>query len=666
MAARDKMRKAKDENASNKRQGTARAALVERNKKKKKIHFMRTRMWVSYLVSLVEKDRGRIPDNIGNRILITNNLIITKSGMTSLTHVRELSLDTPQCLESRIVEELRRNGSSAHVDFILKNESYDPNLGESGFKARIEGWERMMEADDITDYDKQVAARCLYTVDIAREGARLMKTRMFIAIRAMTGSELTAAEKIVYNFLNSIGAEYLPITSDLKNMLRYVSLVSNRVTKEIKDIKAITTSEVTRAQMLTNAGSPNDEEGLYLGNNILNCSRYFINLKDITAGRSIYCYAPAGGGKTVMALNLACSALEQKWAVCIQDIKGNEFTNFVKGTGGYIVSLRQMSAGFINTFIMHAMEANDATAEVYFKERVAFSKRQLMILSGIEDVGKLAELEELLDEFLSAVYIGLGVLPTNRATWSNTVSLTPFSIYDMFVEYFTPEMQKKYSDIAREIFIEYRMFLTKEGTKSYIFTEEFNYADILRANTLSFDFGLLEESGQQVDRTIFRLKFEYMRKLNAEFVSYKYKCGIKVLKILEESQYVASDPVIMQGYVDEITLRRAQGQTSFLIGNSISALANNSVAKPLLENITGLLIGRLGPEAKREVVRVFGLGEEEMLLDELNENSECNNAFLFINRMQNKAVTPILRVQLKPGKQYKLFTPVKTMETKIT
>lgn len=641
-----------------KQNDTTHAIMQKRRKsKQKKEHFLKLRMWVGYLVSYFEKDRGKIPDNIGNRILITNNLVVTKAGMSSYIHVETLSLETPQCLFSKIIEELRARHSKAVVDYVIKNEDNPVELGESGLKARIYAWENALDKEDIADYEKEIAARCLYTVDIVRSGARLMKSRLFLIVRAQTGSELSAAEKIIYQYLNSIHAGYVPVGGSLKQNLQYISLVSNTKIKEAKDIKAIINSERTLAQLLPNCGGINDKKGLYLATNVENYSPYIIDFDSITSARNLYCIAPSGGGKTVIALNLCCSAVEHGWAVCVQDIKGNEFSEFIQGTGGYIVSLKEMSPGFINSFVMYEEEATDLNAEIYFKERIAFSKRQLIILSGLQNPDEIADVEELLDEFLSAVYTHLSVLATNRITWSNTKELTPFRIYEMLVDYMTPELQTKYSRISRKLFSEYRMYLTKTGSKSYLFTEEFNYFDILKANTLMFDFGILEQSGQNVDRTLFRLKFEYMRKLNAKFVTYKHECGQKVLKILEESQIVVNDPEIMKGYVEEYTLRRSQGQTTLMLGNSVTALVDNPISRPLIENIKALIIGAMNTDAKEEVTKIFGLEKEAEWIDSLGKEERCTNAFLFVNRMQPRAITPILKVLLDPEVKYKLLTP---------
>ena len=94
-----------------------------------------------------------------------------------------------------------------------------------------------------------MAARCLYTVDIAKEGKRLLKSRIYLTVRHKTGSELTRAERIICNYLASKGAVYRLIT-DVAITLRYVSLVSDYRDKALKDVKTIVNSEQTLAQFL--------------------------------------------------------------------------------------------------------------------------------------------------------------------------------------------------------------------------------------------------------------------------------------------------------------------------------------------------------------------------------------------------------------------------------
>ena len=76
----------------------ARAAVkstVAKANRPKREYFKWVKMWISFLVSMTMKDRGKIPDNIGDRILISSNLYITKLYMTTIVQIHELGPKTP-------------------------------------------------------------------------------------------------------------------------------------------------------------------------------------------------------------------------------------------------------------------------------------------------------------------------------------------------------------------------------------------------------------------------------------------------------------------------------------------------------------------------------------------------------------------------------------------
>ena len=200
--------------------------------------------------------------------------------------------------------------------------------------------------------------------------------------------------------------------------------------------------------------------------------------------------------------------------------------------------------------------------------------------------------------------------------------------------------------------------MSRDGSKSYIFKGEFDYAAILRAPTLMFDFGLLEGSNSFHDPVIFKLKFAYMQKLNAEYVAYKFMKGVKVLKVLEESQVAVNDPEIIQGYVTEITMRRAQGQTTLLLGNSVSSLLDNPISRPIVENITGILIGNLESNACNEVINRFDLGDYADIIRVINTEDRFVNSFVFINKMEQRPSIPVVRAIWNKSHHYKVFEAV--------
>lgn len=651
-----------------KKKGGARSTVKESTREEdgqlpKKEHFKWAKMWINYLLSMTMKDRGKIPDNIGDRILITNNMYITKLYMTTIVHIVELGSECPETLLGCLNSLLRDRGNKAILDMTFKSTKYDYDPKNSGLISRIKAWENIIDAPAglYSNRARERAARCMYTVEVARSGKILKNARTYLSIRAKDIQTLNTAEKIVYDGLASMGCTYLPAYGNIKQKLEYISLIGNHG-MDLKGVAPVMASNQVLSQILPNCGSFNDRSGYYVGINMLNGSPFYIDFASITSARNMYVVAPSGVGKTVLAVNMAQSAYENGSACCFMDIKGNEYTNFIQGTNGYIISLRASSIEYINSWAMHKEDTTEEMAEAYFKARLGFSKQQMIILSGIRDREMLIEFEELLDEFHESLYISLGVIANNMNSWESTEQLNPYVVYDKFEAYLTPQKRQQYN-LNKSLMGTIRMYMSATGSKSYIFKREFDYARILNAETISFDFGILSTATtSDIDEDLFRLKFLYMSKLNGDFVTRKYAEGRRTFKVLEESQVVSDD--IMKMYVEEYTLRRSQNQDTLLLGNSVQALKENKFAKPLIENTRGLFVGELTLDAKKIVIEQFGLQHLTELIDVPGSSLRYKNCFLFINNMQNKDLTPIIKVVMDPEKwdakkKYKVLTPVK-------
>lgn len=625
----------------------------------KKEHFLWVKVWVSYLLSNFMKDRGKIPDNINDKIIITNNMYITKRYMSIVIRIDELGENTPVTMLGVLANSLRDRGNKAILDFTCKNKLYDFDAKDTGLQQRVDFWQRAQDNFALTKRMRDRAVRCLYTVEVARSGAQLKNSRMYLTIRAKDIRTLNTAQKIITEQLNRMRCDYVNCSGSMKQTIEYISCLGN-TNPDLKGTDAVVTSNTVLSQIVPNCGDFNDLTGYYIGENVLNGSPYLIDFSKITIARNMLCVAPSGVGKTVLALNVAQSAYENGSAVVLMDIKGNEFTNFIKATKGYTVSLRPNSIEYINSFVMHKEDLNGTDEEVYFKDRLSFSKQQMIILSGITDREELLEFEELLDEFLQSLYVSIGVSYTNANSWVNTQELNPYVVFDRFERYLTPAKAKQYN-VRKTVMGTLKMYMSALGSKSYIFKHEFDYASILGANTLSFDFGILANTSvNDIDVDLFRLKFLYMQRLNARFTTRRYAEGKRTFKVLEESQIVS--PEVMRMYVEEYTLRRAQMQDTLLLGNSMESLHDNTYAKPLIENTTGLFIGDLTKDARIDAVEQFGLKDIESLIMIPGSSSRYKNSFLFINNMEDKKLYPIIQVEFEPDgdsgfRKYKIYTP---------
>lgn len=611
-------------------------------------------MWITYLASMLMKDQRRIPDDIGNKILITNTMYVTSRYMSSMIHVIDIGDNVPITYVGEIIRELRKKGNKAIVDFSLKNTPwvYDPE--DYGLKSRIGHWERNANDPNMKGKRKRDSIRCLYTVEQAKSGKKLKQTRLFITIRAKDVATLEDAEIIIDRKFGEFRGVYDNQYARVAQNLEYVSILGDKI-EDLKAMPAIMTSNTVISQMAANCGSFNDWSGYYIGQNVLNGTPYYIDMSTITLARNMYVCAPSGVGKTVLALNIMQSAFEHGAAVCAMDIKGNEMTKFIKATGGYVVSLRTNSYEYINSWAMHAEDCTNETAEAYFNDRFNFSKQQIITLSGLRDRDQLLSFEALLDEFQDYMYIYIGVERRNRKSWKKTLTLNPFVVYDMLVDFLTPSKMAQYN-LPKTIIATLGMYMNRDGSKSYVFTSEFDFTSILAAPTLSFDFGILSNMTiQDIDVDLFRLRLQYMSRLNAQFTTIKFNHNIRTLKILEESQIVNDD--ILRIYATEYTMSRARKQDTLLLGNSVQALMDNAISKPIIENTTALFVGQLPSTARNKLMHEFSLEYLEELLALPGSDTRYKNSFVLVNMMQDKELYPIIRVIFDKPEEYDIIHP---------
>lgn len=636
--------------------------LKRTNAGHKRERFEVVKMWCYYIGSMIAKDRGTIPDNIGNKILITSNMYITKLYLSSIMQVTVAGLNVPVTFIQELTSYLRDKKCNVVVDATFKRQLMTILPTDTGLTSRIRTWENTLKMDYIPDKQKEMSARCIYTADLI-ESTDMTYTRLYITLRAKSGSELKRAEVLAGKFLAAASIVYLPITSNIRETLEYTSILSDKYSNEVKDVKALVTSDLTLAQMMPNTGAYNGSKGLWIGVNILNNSHFIVDFEAITVARNLYVLAPSGVGKTVLLSNMMGSALEKdNWRVCAMDIKGNEIVNLCKSVNGLILDLTPKSREYINSFKMNAEYATYDDSSDYFKDNINLSKDTMLILSGIPQSESYNEADQLIDKFLITMYSNMGVTANNKNTWSRTHDLNAYEIYDKFTEYMTPTQLKNYRLSGEKLINNLRPYMSRNGTRSYIFKREFDINKIYTAKMIVFNFGMLMYGSDtsQIDNALFRLKFAYSQRINNAYVYYNFSNQFETLKILEESQIVP--PEILRKYVEEFTLRRAQRQTTVLAGNSIQALLDNNISKPLIENTRALLIGDLPAEARNEVIKQFDLEYARRMIEIVGSTEEYTNSFTFINKMQSDPLVPIIKLQLdktKPRNYYKQFTPSK-------
>lgn len=633
--------------------------LLENRTNTKNIFF---RAWISYFLSMFIKDRGTIPTNIGTSIQVLSNMYITRKYLSTVFEVLEFGGNSPMLLIGKITDTLRKRGCGAKLSWTFMPKVYDVNV-KDGLDQRVAYWEKMSKPDSGESRAmRERYARQIYTYNLWKQGKTLQRYKVLIHIHGSNLSELNIAQDITYKELANMGTTFESKTFKTLDELKKHSMLASPHPKGGNVV--LTNSHL--AQMVPNFGGENDKQGVMFGINKLANLPYRIDFSKISIARNMYIVAPSGVGKTVLAANIVQSAVEQGSGLLIMDIKGNEYKVLINSIGGITVSLRLNSRTFINSWILHAddVRGKSPTAiENYFKDRLQFSKRQIVILSGLTQRDEVLELESLLDEFLQDYYLYLGITADNINSWDLSKDLTPFHMWNYFEQYVPSKLSK--FKISSSTLATLRMYFTPNGTKSYVFGEDMRYNEIIEAPGVCFDFGLLSSGSSDsadVDADILNLKFLYMQRINRDYTTHNYANDRRTLKVLEESQIVTD--TVMHIYAKEYTLGRSQKQDTLLIGNSVAALENSITAKPILESTTCLFVSKLAKTAKDFLIKQFNLQEYEPLISLPGTDPQYEHCFATINNMQAHGMPGLVRVEIPKGPDgrpmaYKVNIPTK-------
>lgn len=618
--------------------------LKQRHKEKaKKERFLTSRMWFSTLISKLFMDRGTIPENIGNNVLVTNNVYTTKNHISALIIIGEFSENTPICWTSDIIQVVKDQTEGVVIDITFKGARHYPDITANGVRSRERSWQNTLNNPDMPDEYLRRSARCLYSLDVARTGVNLYKMRCYIKIRAKNGAMLRKGIQACSIYLTQIGAKFKRIQSNLDEHLAYVTLMSDKKPEHLKDVQACIFSLQTLAESLPSTQGLNDRKGELMGYDNKSGYPYIVDFRSTAAAKNIMIEALSGWGKTFMASYWLYPFYANGYNLAIMDIKGTEFAAITKALHGITLSMRNSSTKYINTFRWSKDEVFDGDYTTYAHERLRLSKAKMLVICDLPE--KLeSRAEALFEEFLQFVYARIGVIDTNYNTWLRTENLTPYLIFDMFERFLSNEMRVKYSDVAFTCLERLRIYMSRNGSKSHVFRDAYNYLDILETQCLTFDFGILESSTDN-DRVLFHLHVMDMTTINDEFVSHKKRKHEWTVKLLEESQIV--DDWLTRVYTREMTLRRAQNQVTILLGNSVAALASNPLSAPMIENINILCLGSINKKSRTYLLDEFGLKPSEIeLLEDIQTNPSMSNKFLLVNRMESESTTALLEARV--------------------
>lgn len=280
-------------------------------------------------------------------------------------------------------------------------------------------------------------------------------------------------------------------------------------------------------------------------------------------------------------------------------------------------------------------------------------------MAGVENDPKY---ETLFDKFLRALYTEYGVREDNENTWYRSEQLDPFVAFDYFKKWLSPKIQEEYGEESINIMNSLSMYMSRSGSMSHIFKDQYTYSEVINTKVLTFDFGMLEESESAMNSVVFKLKVLDMITIKTEFIASKKAKGEWTFVFDEESQYAPD--YLLDEYKKDVTMGRANNQATAILGNSVKALRENPRSKAILDSINILLLGKLNVSDREYFIKEYDLAsEEQRLLDDSNKDESSLYKFILINRMQAKATKATITAPVpKSVRDSMLYKVVDTIE----
>lgn len=607
--------------------------------------FLATKMWIDTLINKYASVSESIPRDIGNQVLMQSNLFMTKKGISMYIIVNEWSEETDYSFTSACIDFVKSQVPNVEINFIYKCYPKTVNIKSPEVEANIELWSRVLnrELKDQKEFMIKRAARCMATVDVIKSGARLLDVQTIIEVRGMTYKDTYRAHKVLRTYLQAQDIEFTKLDTDLKRYIPFIKLVNDSKQKVEKEVPKALFSTNTLSKILPTVQGINNDNGVYMGQDILNYSPYYIDFTGDRA-KNMYILGESGSGKTFAALYMLTMAALKDYNISVSDIKGDEFTGLINSIGGKIVSLRVVDDTFVNIW---RLDRDKADEPEYFRRMQLYNEqflRYIMDPTPEEEVS----CNSFIATFMRMIYLRLGVTK-NPNTWGRTVNLHPHQFYDYLIEFMSDDIRTKYKDLAKKAEQNFKEFLSPKGSMSYLFTRELDYSEIVKSKYISFDFGMLA-SGLNVDNKVAaNIKNLFHNIINDDFIVYKNKYFPKTKTIIieEESQLVSKE--VLRQYAFNFTIRRAQKCINVLLGNSMRALLEVEEAKAIFDNINIVMIGKISEDNKQMVKRYFDLNDKAIdCLKAISNNKATDTSYFYIRDNSKESIDTIINPRVSP------------------
>lgn len=621
----------------------AKINLTKVHKKRNRVSFLRTRMWLETIMNRFRDPTTGIPNDIGDNIIIHNNSLIAKNGITKLIIVDNLGLEVYQSISSDLINYVKRNVQDVVVDISIKTTkfSYDPYSTTN--RNMYKGWKESLKEEESSKTKAQLLATMCLTFEKAQSGADLRSFQLAIAIRSKHVSSLNKGVSCVERFLNQENIVYSQVKSDLASYMSNISPACIN-SKPIGVMNSLVMETRSIAELLPgNPGFP-DNNGVLIGLTTEHYNPYYIDFKNYSDAKNIYVLGPSGSGKTFLVQNCLKDAALQDYRFCITDIKGTEFLPFCEYTNGTSISLSSSNSVFINTLRLdykHSLEEYPTYIK-YFEAMFNLTKTMLILIINPSDL-EMQLVDSFVEKLIYSYYNNLGVTKENYNSWVRTEHSNPYDLYDYLVQKFlSASIKDEYEGIIDKILDSLSIYLSRTGSNSSLFKKEADLNKIKESRTVHFNYGVLGNNRVK-NKVLASLLDFYVSIISDLYIAHSKKMGKFTILVNEESQLASAH--IKHMYAENISLRRAQNAVTIILGNSIAGMSNDADSNIILDNINIWVLGKLTESNIKSITEEYGLGDvkSELKLLSENKNDLYTNTFLIVNKLNRDTMPTFIK-----------------------
>lgn len=527
----------------------------------------------------------------------------------------------PQKLNINWKDRLRREcGSNIRLSFIedMKNYAIQWESPEMSSKLRVlHEVKEDIEGREINAYNmhknirdisnqRWIEESLLYLSDADMNRSRdMFKFCIFVIVSGRRGEEFNDSIKRIGDVARGLGLGWQRVMYEIPDYIHYFSPFSHELKKEIEGqipYKILPDEQISRFS--TYSQGILGDGGTYFGTDIYSKFPVLKQVKRTAESAENWLItAETGGGKSFIVKALLLQLLAQGYNGTIMDIEGREYlplANFISHKSKVlIVNMAEGSGKYFDPLAITTKTGIDDIDKESKNMSLNFTLSILKVLLGrASEENRIMDV--ILNDVVTEVYRDYGVTE-DIETWGNSKDLTLFDVYDK-LKYMK---QRRYRDTEEYLnaLDEARGILSKyfepDGTRSNLFKEKINVADLMDADLVICSFGMEGKSETSVDSVQMSLMQLGAAHLSHQRSIFSRMNGKFNFKVWEEFQRWGKFPGSEKTLGVAVTGGRKLGDVNIIVSNFIKQLLDGDNFG-IFSNTTSFLCGAIADSAVRE------------------------------------------------------------------